>query len=84
MTIESGWAAVSGVVDGECMPTADGYEAETATRKLFVRYAVGTDPATALVVCMAQGVILEKLRRMSPEKATVVYATTLETATPVN
>lgn len=42
------------------------------------------DPATALAICKAQGVVVEKLRRMTPEKAAVVYATTLATATPEN
>jgi hypothetical protein len=84
MIPESGWKATSAILDGACMPTKDGYDAETATKKLLVPYSMATDAAAALVVCMAQGVIVEKLRRMSPEKATVVYLTTLATATPEN
>jgi hypothetical protein len=84
MKIESGWAAVSAIVDGQCIPTPTGYDAETETRKLHVPYSLVTDAAAALVVCMTQGVIVVKLRRMVPEKAAVVYATTLATATPEN
>jgi hypothetical protein len=81
---ESGWKATSAILDGACMPTKDGYEAETATKKLLVPYHMASDAAEALVVCMAQGLIVEKLRRMTPEKAAVVYITTIARPDPQN
>ena len=84
MILESGWKATSAILDGACMPTKDGYEAETATKKLLVPYSMASDTAAALVVCMAQGLVVEKLRRMTPEMATVVYITTLARPEPQN
>lgn len=72
------------VLDGLAVWGPKGYEAETETRKLHVPYSLVSDAAAALIACRSQGVILEKLRRMSPEKAAMVYATTLATATPEN
>jgi hypothetical protein len=71
-------------LNGECVRSASGYDAITDDRILHIPHGKAGDPATALAICKAQGVVVEKLRRMTPEKAAVVYATTLATATPEN
>lgn len=84
MQIESGWEAVSEVLDGDCAVRPDGFDAETETRRLFVPYSVTTCSAEALVVCKLRGLVTAKLDAMYWETAWTTHMLTLPTQEPQN
>jgi hypothetical protein len=76
MTIESGWAATSDVLDGEAELGRYGYNASTADLILYVPHGKAGDAASAVWLCRQNGIIRSKL----PTQATaadILYATTL-------
>lgn len=77
MEIESGWKAVAIVLDGVVVPAPDGFQAETATRRMFVPYSRTRCPAEALAICKTEGLVADKLDSMSAEDADCWYAITL-------
>lgn len=65
------------ILDGEVERTATGFRTATAERFMFVSYERTRDPATAMAICKAEGLLASKLDAMSPEAADFWYATTL-------
>ena len=63
-------------LDGEVERTATGFNAATPTRRMFVPYDRTCDPAVALVICKAQGLVLAKLASMDDATAAITYALT--------
>jgi len=75
------------LVDGECIRTRYGFDAETEAsepRALLVPYDITTCPATALLVCRRSGLLKTKLAKLPQETAAYLYLTTLTRAEPEN
>ena len=77
MTIESGWAATSAILDGEAQPVRGGWDCIGCGRTLFVPDWMAADAAEALLLCREQGLITAKMSRMDPEMAWIIYRLTL-------
>jgi hypothetical protein len=84
MTIESGWAATSAVLDGEAEQTEFGFNAITDDRVLHVPHGKAGDAAEAVWLCRRQGLLRSKLAAMEPSLEAVVYHTTIAVREPLN
>jgi hypothetical protein len=84
MTIESGWAATSAILDGEAEFGRYGYDAITDDRILHVPHGKAGDAAQAILICRRDGLLRSKLARMSAEDAHYVYMTTITKRDPEN
>jgi hypothetical protein len=72
------------VLDGECGVRATGYDCVGAKRVLFVPFNRTRCPVEALLVCRQQGLLAEKLDKLSPDDAWALYWMTLPTQEPQN
>jgi hypothetical protein len=74
------------VLDGCAIPTPAGFVVETSgpEKRLFVPYSLTTDDVTAILLCRRHGLLVEKLGKLTPELAGVIYATTLAAALEEN
>ena len=77
MIAETGWAEQAAVLDGDVTPRVGGFDATTATRTLFVPSRLAGDAAGALIICQRDGLLIEKIERMSREAAEILFATTI-------
>lgn len=69
---------------GTATRKAGGWHAQTDVgepREMFVPFSMAADdPVGALLLCREQGLLVDKLNRMSPELADVIYGTTIPEA----
>jgi hypothetical protein len=64
-------------LDGQVERRPLGFNAETASRRMFIPYRVTTCPATALAICKSRGLLASKLDAMTADAREVLLALTL-------